>query len=420
MNATKTTELQAEFRKKFTGRKLIQVSESASAKSIDRYSKNASIKLASFSDYKSNPNEYTKAFNEADGILFEAFGIAVVNENRQKEVNRLTTYARSKTTFIYSEPERYVYALPFRPSIEKKMGTKRKKASFSNTTFEDTSKMTWGLHALQIPNSVYTGKGISIAILDTGFFLKHPDFSGRSIITKSFITNENVNDLNGHGTHCAGIAAGGVMKNKKRYGVAPEANLFIGKVLSNKGEGSDSTILAGMEWAILNNCKIISMSLGSQVEEGENYSMIYNSFAQKALNRGCLIIAAAGNESDRELGKIIPVGHPANCPGIMAVGALDQHLQVANFSCGGLVEAGGQVDIAAPGVDIYSSWKSPKLYQLQDGTSMATPYVAGVAALLWEANPKASAAEIWMLLTQGAKRLNVNASDIGAGIVQAP
>jgi subtilisin family serine protease len=175
-----------------------------------------------------------------------------------------------------------------------------------------------------------------------------------------------------------------------------------------------------MEWAITNNCKVISMSLGAPVEQGEKYSNIYNDVAKKAMSNGTLIIAAAGNESRRDQGIINPVGHPANCPSIMAVAALDGYLEVAWFSCGGINSDGGQVDIAAPGVDIYSSWKSPGNYNIISGTSMATPYVAGIAGLYNEAFPGATASEIWMYLTQNAFRLDKNSSDVGAGLVQPP
>ncbi len=425
---TNNLNLKAVVKQKFTGKQLILIDTNATSKSISAHSKNASLKFASFNDYKNEPNDYHKAFREADGILFEEFGIAVVNKDRDKQVNLLTTSSKSKSTFLHSEPERYVYAYGNRTQEQesesegsKKSGSKRKRAALSVPSFSDSATATWGLQAINSVNSKYTGKGVNLAILDTGFYLAHPDFNGRVITSKSFIDNQDENDLNGHGTHCTGIATGNSqLKTKKRYGVAPDANLFIGKVLSNTGVGSDSGILAGMEWAILNNCKVISISLGSSVSPGESYSAIYNNLAQKALKRGSLIIAAAGNESDREVGKVIPVGHPANCPSIMAVAALDTELNVANFSCGGFEENGGQVDIAAPGFDILSSWKQPKNYKLLNGTSMATPFVSGVAALLWEANPQASAAEIWMQLTQTAKRLNLNASDIGAGLVQAP
>ncbi len=131
-----------------------------------------------------------------------------------------------------------------------------------------------------------------------------------------------------------------------------------------------------------------------------------------------MIIAAAGNESERQFGKIKPVGHPANCPSILAVAAIDEDLDIAYFSCGGLNLDGGQVDIAAPGVNIYSSWKGGK-YNTISGTSMATPFVAGVAALYLEANPKANASDIWMMLSQNALRLNLNSTDVGSGLVQA-
>lgn len=425
MTTLTATAPETEKRVKFTGKQIVLLDKKANARSIAANSKNASLKLASFSDYKSDIGKYRKAFNEGDGIVFEEFGVAVINENHEDQVSVLTS-SRSGSTFLYSEPERYVYAIGSgeadpgrRISTPGKKSTKQKKAALESPVFTDTKKMTWGLQAINLDKSDYTGKNVKLAILDTGFNLSHPDFKGRTIVSKSFVSGQEEEDRNGHGSHCAGIAAGGMnYKTGKRYGVAPGASLYVGKVLSNSGVGSDSSILAGMEWAIISNCKIISMSLGSAVEQGESYSRIYNNLAAKALKRGTIIIAAAGNESERGAGIITPVGHPANCPSIMSVAAVDRHLNLADFSCGSNGKEGGQIDLAAPGVEIYSSWKQPRNYKLMDGTSMATPFVAGVAALLWEADPDASASEIWMRLTQQSTRLNLKASDVGSGLVQ--
>src|SRR4029453_4664466 len=127
-----------------------------------------------------------------------------------------------------------------------------------------------------------------------------------------------------------------------------------------------------------------SMSLGAPVRVGQTFSQVFEQAAVRALAAGTLIIAAAGNESPPPQ-DIQPVGHPANCPSIMAVAAIDKNFQIAWFSCGGLNPQGGQVDIAGPGVDVRSSWPRPTLYRTINGTSMATPHVAGIAALHYEA-----------------------------------
>jgi subtilisin len=137
--------------------------------------------------------------------------------------------------------------------------------------------------------------------------------------------------------------------------------------------------------------------------------------AREALNKNCLIVAAAGNESERSRNKIAPVGHPANCPSIFAVAALTSSLGIADFSCGGINTDGGQIDISAPGENIWSTWKN-KAYRRESGTSMATPIVAGLASLLLQANPKTTAAGLWMKLSQQAKRLPLPATDAGAGL----
>ncbi len=413
-------------RKKYTGKRLIVLRDSSSYQAINKQANEVALRLASSKDYPNGLTGYHDAFREADGIVFERFGIAVVNEAHDEQVQSLTTAAKSRETFLYSEPERYVYALD-----NEKLSLWQKICSLfiprrppaapvpDKITFDDDATAYWGVHAVRALSSNYTGKGVNLAILDTGFNLEHPDFQGRTIVSASFIPEETPNDLNGHGTHCTGIAAG-TSFNDIRYGVAQDASIYIGKVLSNEGAGSDSSILAGLEWALINKCQVISMSLGASVDQGEGYSNIYNDLAQKLMDEGILIIAAAGNDSNRSSGILRPVNHPANCPNIMAVGALDRELNIADFSCAGINDDGGEVDIAAPGVAIYSSYRSPENHGYLSGTSMATPFVAGLAALLWEEFPEASPSEIWRKIEQNAFRLQFPPRDIGHGLAQAP
>ncbi|MBD2361256.1 S8 family serine peptidase [Anabaena minutissima FACHB-250] len=295
----------------------------------------------------------------------------------------------------------------------------------------DETIATWGLQITKVVNSKFSGRGIKVAVLDTGFDLTHPDFAGRRIISKSFIPNQEVQDRNGHGTHCIGTACGPLSPAiPPRYGIGYETEIFAGKVLSNQGRGTDSEILAGIEWAIANGCQIVSMSLGARVFPGQRYSGVFEVVADRALRNGMLIIAAAGNESERHLGIVEPVSHPANCPSIMAVGAIDSQLQVAWFSNAGLNTDGGQVDIVAPGaepgtpggssrIDIHSSYLMPTRYRRSAGTSMAAPHVAGIAALYAEAIG-ATGRVLWNRLTQNALRLSLPSVDVGAGLVQAP
>ena len=279
---------------------------------------------------------------------------------------------------------------------------------------------TWGLQVTRVPASQFGGKGIRVCVLDTGMDESHPDFAGRHIVSQSFVAGQAVQDGNGHGTHCIGTACGprqpGLLP---RHGVASDSDIYAGKVLSNQGSGGDAGILAGIQWALTNKCEIISMSLGASVQPGQSYSQIFEQVAARALAAGSVIIAAAGNDSRRP-STIIPVSHPANCPSIMAVGAIDRHFQIAYFSCGGINPQGGQVDIVGPGVDVRSSWPRPTLYNTISGTSMATPHVAGIAALWAESNRTYRGRALLNILTQSARRLTLAAADIGAGLVQAP
>ena len=283
--------------------------------------------------------------------------------------------------------------------------------------FADTEALTWGLAAVRAQESGYTGRGIRVAVLDTGFDSGHPDFAGRDVTTMSFVDGEDSHDGHGHGTHCIGTSCGPrALPGARGYGVAPQAAIFAGKVLGNDGSGSDTGILAGIDWALQNDCHIISMSLGAEVRE---VHPPYVAAGHRALERGTLIVAAAGNNARRSAGDPGFVGAPANSPYILSVGALDGTLEVADFSARTLPGRGGQVDVAGPGVGIQSSWPMPKRYNTISGTSMATPHVAGVAALLSEATGFRGR-ELWAELVQEAERLERFSVDVGAGLAQAP
>lgn len=339
------------------------------------------------------------------GVLWADLGVAVVTAATD-QINALRGSLVSRGPIAMIEPDRMVYAIStpaFHPTS----------ADAEEATF------TWGLRAINAPARAATGAGVRIAVLDTGIDIDHPDFADREVVASSFVDNEDATDGHGHGTHVIGTACGPRKPDLgPGYGVAPAAEIYAGKVLNNAGAGTDGDILAGIAWAVRNRCTVVSMSLGAPVQPGQPHSVTFERAARRAMNKGTLLVAAAGNESARADGIIAPVGHPANCPTIMAVGAVDQEREVGDFSSGTL-PGSGAVDIVGPGVDVYSSWPMPQRHHTLSGTSMATPHAAGVAALTAEVH-QGTAWELWARLSQSAARLPLPSTDVGAGLVQAP
>ena len=342
---------------------------------------------------------------DVDGVLWEDLGVAVVSA-ASDQISALGEVTGSLGPITMVEPERAVYALALT-------------APHPPTRTVTEESYTWGLRAVRADVSTVTGAGVRVCVLDTGFDIDHPDFADRMIVAKSFVDGEDTTDVHGHGTHVTGTVCGPRQPaDYPAYGVAPGAEIYVGKVLDNSGAGTDGSILAGIAWALQNGCAVVSMSLGAPVRPGQPYSVTFERAARRALDKGTLIVAAAGNDSKRTSGLIAPVSPPANCPSIMAVGAIDAELAVADFSSG-TVERTGAVDVVAPGVDVLSAWPMPQRVNTISGTSMATPHVTGVAALLAEKYHCAGWA-LWARLTQSAMRLPLPSTDVGAGLVQAP
>jgi subtilisin family serine protease len=269
-----------------------------------------------------------------------------------------------------------------------------------------------------------TGKGVKVAVLDTGLDFDHPDFINRPNIGNEHHNNvdgETIEDENGHGTHVAGTIAGPIQSNgDRRYGVAPDAELLICKVLDKHSNGVyDSKIIEAIEWAAQKGARVISMSLGSPREVGDDYASAYENIASILLeDDGVLIVAASGNFSSRTM-FTKPVGNPAACPSLMAVGGVRKTKTVSTQSAC-TMDSIGIVDIAAPGVKVYSAFAGGGYAQLT-GTSQATPHVAGVAALLIQSDPTLKGTALWKKLKQSALTLpGQTAEDVGAGLVQAP
>lgn len=237
------------------------------------------------------------------------------------------------------------------------------------------------------------GRGINVAVLDTGIDWNHPDLQPNVKGAVSFVPNQTAMDGNGHGTHCAGTI-GAVLNGAGVVGVAPEASLYGVKVLANNGSGQFSWIIAGINWAIQNRMQIISMSLG-----GSSAPTALETVCNAAFNAGLLVIAAAGNAGPPPAGQPTSVGFPGRYRNVIAVSAIDSNNLIAGFS-----SRGPEVEICAPGVQVLSTAPGGG-YQQLSGTSMACPHVAGAAAVVWGSHRFATNVQIWNLLGSAADNL---------------
>jgi thermitase len=282
-------------------------------------------------------------------------GVQVVRIPAGKVLDRVGAY-RSEKNVEFAEPDFIAEAIGAPDDLY-----------FSNQ---------WGMTKIQAPQAwdITTGDpSIKIAILDTGVDQNHEDLASKIVASKNFTTSGTVDDRYGHGTHVAGIAAAATNNGIGVAGVGYNSTIMNGKVLGDTGSGYYSWIANGIIWAVDNGAKVISMSLG-----GSSPSSTLESAVNYAWSKGVVLVAAAGNN-----GNTTPV-YPAYYSNCIAVAATDSNDTKASFST-----YGSWVDVAAPGVDIFSTLPNHtnKIgilnYGSLSGTSMATPHVAGLAGLVW-------------------------------------
>ena len=263
-----------------------------------------------------------------------------------------------------------------------------------------------------------TGKGVKVAVLDTGVDAAHPDFAEQITDARDFTGSRyGTDDKQGHGTHTASTVAGtGAASDGKERGVAPDAQLLIGKVLNDAGSGSESMIISGMQWAVDSGADIVSMSIGTAGPSDCN-DPIAQAAESLAAQDKALFVIAAGN-----LGRAESITSPGCAPSALTVGAVDGNDETASFSSRGTVENvhTTKPEIAAPGVNILAAntgvHNGANAYQRMSGTSMATPHVAGTAALLKQRHPDWSAARLKQALVSSAdSEIPGTVQETGAG-----
>lgn len=257
------------------------------------------------------------------------------------------------------------------------------------------------------------GSGVKVAVLDTGVDAGHPDLAGRVAGSETFVSTPATSDRTGHGTHTASTVAGtGAASDGTYAGMAPKADLLIGKVLDDDGSGSISGIVNGMEWAVDQGARVVSMSLGS---DGDTACAGPGVDAVERLSDKALFVIAAGNASLHGT-----VSTPGCAPSALTVGAVDRKNATASFSSRGPSVDGvsAKPDIASQGVGVVaanSGGRGDQAYQQMSGTSMATPHVAGGAALLLQQHPELTPAGLKALLTSSAKSTDAPVLEQGAG-----
>ncbi|HPY75697.1 MAG TPA: S8 family serine peptidase [Planctomycetota bacterium] len=276
----------------------------------------------------------------------------------------------------------------------------------------EETRLVWGVEYIKTQaarDKGITGKGIVVAVVDTGVDLDHSGFAPGQVLvdqSKSFIDNEpTADDGNGHGTHCAGTIG------SKGYGVAPDCKILPVKVLSAGGSGSWTAVMNGVQYAAEQKVDIMSMSLGGRASTSGN---VVETAVKNAIASGVVCVIAAGNSG--------PSAKTIGTPGVVleaiTVGAINSSGTIASFSSRGVtVYNTEKPDIVAPGVNVPSLWKNGGTNTIS-GTSMATPHVAGLCALILQAKPGLTPAKVKALIMDTAFG-TAEANVYGKGCVDA-
>ncbi len=330
----------------------------------------------------------------------DPLGIAVVDTTDNRAVRALADL-RSSGAIVYSEPETVV--------------------SCNLALSHPMASRQGGLRSVGAPRAWDWTRGrpeVVVAILDTGIDLEHPDLRARLVPGISFVPGTfSPQDDHGHGTHVGGIVAAEPVTPDGALGVAPGCRLMPVKVLDAQGAGTTSRICQGIVWAVDHGARVLNLSLG-----GAGGGKSLEAAVAYAISRGVVVVAAMGNEGANVQ------EYPAGYPGVIAVGATDDEGRIASFS-----NVGRWISVSAPGSDVYSTLPMRSFTLLSEdpgaapghgvlsGTSMATPFVSGVAALVLSAQPALSPDAVRARLERTAQDLATPGFDTmtGFGLVQA-
>lgn len=347
-------------------------------------------------DATSSPGERRAIVLQEDAAIIRELSIvpAIVIHLPEQDSERAREAIRQHVSVVRVEDDLIVTAFP-KPDTQA--------AGKPPTPPPAKESLPWGVDRIDAElawiNS--TGVGVKAAILDTGIDVDHPDLvanlaGGVNIINPK----KHYDDDNGHGTHVAGIVAA-VDNEIGVIGVAKQTSLYGVKVLDRNGSGWLSNIIAGLEWCINNGMDIVNMSLGVS-----SYSQTFQEAIISVYNAGIVQVAAAGNDGGA-------VSYPAAFSEVIAVLATDSSDRVPSWS-----NFGSQIDLCAPGVDVYSTYKGGG-YKTLSGTSMSAPHVSGVVALILENQSNYTPDQVLQVLTSTADDLGYPASEQGSGLVDA-
>ncbi|MFI8895785.1 S8 family peptidase [Streptomyces paradoxus] len=301
-------------------------------------------------------------------------------------------------------------------AVEKVWLDGRRKASLDKSVPQIGAPTAWA--------AGYDGTGVKVAVLDTGVDSSHPDLAQQLVGERDFSGSDGTGDKFGHGTHVASTVAGTGAKSEGRFkGVAPGAKILNGKVLDDTGSGSDSGIIAGMEWAVAQDADVVNLSLGGTDLPGTD--PVEEAVDRLSAESDTLFVVAAGNEGEFGEGT---VGSPGSADSALTVGAVDKSDALADFSSRGprVGDSGVKPDLTAPGVEITAAAAAGSPverehpagvpgYATLHGTSMATPHVAGAAAVLAQQHPDWSGERLKAVLTGSAKPGTYSSFQQGTG-----